>query len=612
MPSGTAHAGKSVDAKRGAGPRKAGVERCPTKQHPAKILPPQLRGGSGSSYYENNDFENVWVQEFLSHEKARNEEIARVDLLNFTELPGSTVHPHSNHDLTHRATGNGKQMPDHERQRLEELSKTLRKTTATKKGKKEGNVGQKKKFTPPSAYVKANTKISRVLQHNKPKWKRENMQASQLDDFYRLVTRETTAAIALQSQWRRVMATKFANRVALEKRQATKVQSFARGYFARKLLRRLKDEKQRAEAMRAQFVRLHVARCRRRKRIRLEQDAAVTCQSVVRMFFAKQVTQLKRLQRSWELNQQRWRAISIRLAWANLRINFHARQIQCMIRRRLARKRVSLMFVVHTGAAISIQSIWRRFVAWKRRSDMVYQLNVDQRCNKIRIIASEHIYWKQQVEELTKPAKLRRKTNLEEQQTNLKKQQREKYEQIDGLESHYRDQLQVQQQITPRAIAGGWEEQVQINLRDTRELITRAKLDLFFDVQMKLKSVTAELDEIRRSEDDARTSMEHWGTWQQVEQDRLWDFQRQHDRDVEEREKQHSIINEQMRWAVKFTVPSGKPDKRRPLLYRPTGVDDDRGSSRRVQQLIDVTKLKADEFQSANHLANTFRPFDKM
>ncbi|KAL7535542.1 hypothetical protein ACHAXR_006557 [Thalassiosira sp. AJA248-18] len=585
--------------------------RHPSKQPTAKILPPQLRAGASSSYYESNGFENVWLSEMLSHEKTRNEILAKADLLNFTELPGSTVHPHAaNHHLIRQAKCNkrqspkgGKSIPDHERQRLDQLTKTLKKTTAKSKAKKD-----QKKFTP---YVEANSKIARVLQHTKPKEKREAMQASQLDDFYKLVTRETSAAVILQSQWRRVLAAECVSQIALETRQATKIQSFVRGLFARELLKRLKEEKQKATSTREQFVRLYVARCRRRKRIKVENDSAVLCQSAIRMFLAKQVAQLRRLQQSWEENQQRWRAISTRLAWKDLRINFYARQIQCVVRRKLAKKRVSAMFVAHTEAALCIQSIWRRYLAWTKMKDVVYQLSVDQRCTKIRIIASEHRYWKQQVEEMTKPSKIQLKKDLEVQKVNLEKEQCEKCEQIHALESHYKDQLQLQQQITPRAIAGGWEEQVKINLNDTRERITTAKLHLFFGVQKKLKSVVKELEQIQRSEDDAIASMDHWSTWQQVEQDRLWDFQRQHDKEVEEREKRHSIISEQMRWAVKHHVASGKPDKRRPLRHLPSGTDDDRGSGDRVQQMIEAVKLKADDFQAANHLT-MFQPFNKM
>ena len=568
----------------------------------ATIPCPQLRTGNKISYYANKDFESVFIEEFLSHEKARNETIAKADILNFTNLPGSTVHSHAEKHLIQQASKKSSSPKgckfssshDHERLRLSELRKSN--STITREGL----------FTP---YVEANSKIARVLQRTKPKGTREDMQASQLNEYYKLVTIETSAAILLQSQCRRILATDFANRVAHRRRQVTKIQSVVRGFLARRLLKRLKEAKQKATAIRARFVRLFVARCRRRKTIKLEHDAAVVCQCAVRVFFAKRVANLKRRQMSWELSQQRWRALSTRLAWADLRMNFYARQIQCIVRRKLAQQRVSFILLAYTQSTILIQSSWRRFIVQKHVRDTIYQLCVDERCNKVRIIESEHKYWKHQVEELTKPFNLSRKSELDAQRVYLEKERCGKYEQIHALESHYRDQLQLQRRLTAREIGGGWDEQVRINLVDTRERITKAKIDLLFDVQKKLNSVVKEIDQIQCDEDEAKACLEHWSNWQEVELDGLWRYQRQHDEEIEEKEKRHSIVNEKMLWAVKFCVPSGKPDKRR-SAYPDNNVND--RSLKKVQKLVDATKANAVNYQAAAHLASTFRPFQNM
>ena len=564
------------------------------------VLSPQLKlrtGEPSSSYYANDDLQSKFVQEFLSYEQAKQERTKNADLRQFISLPESAVHPQAQHQLVRQAKCNKKSSSNkstalrsttprnNDRQRLAELSKALHKKTS--KGK---------------PYVEVNTKLMRVLQHMKPRGKRAGMQAKKLNDFYLLVTRETSAAIVLQSQCRRVLATEYVNDVRLRTKQATKIQCCIRGFFARELLKRLKDEMQRATVIRERFVRLYVARYQRRKRIKLEHNSAVVCQSAIRMFFAKQVAQTKRLQKSWELNQQRWVTISIRLSWADLRINFYAREIQSIVRRKLAQKRVSSLFTEHTNAAISIQRIWRGFVAKKNKVDIIYQLTVDQHCDKIRIIASEHRYWREIHGELTKPTRLQTKNDFCEQRQDLERQRLEKYEQIHALELHLKDQLQIQEQITPRAILGGWEEQIQINLKDTRERITNAKLDLFFDIEKKLKSVNDEITHIQSIENEARVNFDHWSTWKDVEQEKLWNMQRQHDNEVEEKMKRQSIIDEQLRWAVSLCVPSGKPDKRKPLHHHRQTRD--YSEDRAHEQLDDLRAL--------NHLANTFLPFQNL
>jgi hypothetical protein len=569
----------------------------------AAILPPQLRtGDKRSTYYANNDFESVFVEEFLSHEKARKDSIAKADLLKFANLPGSTVHPHVEKHLIQQAKKTkDSPKPGHDRHHLIERGKALFQRTKTDKTKKG-------RFTP---YVEANSKIARILKRTKPKGKGEDMQASQLNDYYKLVTKESTAAILLQSQCRRILATNFAKKVAHRRREATRIQSFVRGFYARKLLKRLKAARQNAANIRERCVRLFVARSRRRKIIRFEHDAAVICQCAIRVYFAKQATNIKRRQKSWEVNQQRWRKISIRLAWANLRLNYHARTIQCIVRRKLAHLRVCFLFDEYTESAILIQSCFRRFVAQKHVQEIIYQRSVDERCNKIRIIQSEQEYWKVRVEELlTKPSIVARKKDLEAQRVSLEKERCEKYEEIHALELHYRDQLQFQSQLTPRAIGGGWGEQISINLNDTRERITTAKLDLFFELEKKLKFVVKELYRIQGDEDEAIACLEHWKSWHEDELNGLWQYQREHDTQVEERERRHAIINEQMIWAVKFTVPSGKPYKRKPLLCRES--DGDGQSLERVTFLVDATKEIVVDRQAATHLANTYRPFQQM
>ena len=208
----------------------------------------------------------------------------------------------------------------------------------------------------------------------------------------------------------------------------------------------------------------------------------------------------------------------------------------------MAQRRVTKIFVLYTKSAIFIQSCWRRFVAQEQKGDIVYQQAVDKQCNNIRIIASENRYWKQKLEELIKPSKLQHKQDREAQKANLEKQRCGKYEQIHALEVHYRDQLQLQQQITPRSIAGGWEEQVQINLKDTRERITKVKLDLFFNVEKKLKAVVKEIDQIQRIEDEAKRTMNHWSAWQNAEWRNLECFERYHDRAANNRTKSEVFL----------------------------------------------------------------------
>ncbi|KAL3779557.1 hypothetical protein HJC23_009609 [Cyclotella cryptica] len=573
-------------------PRKDNLSSCSTIRRSEDAL-------SSRPHYENNSLGSVWLAEFLSYEKSRKESIAKADLLNFSNLPGSTVHPHAAKHLAQLEYSQkqcANRVPDKDTHRLNELSKKARIKFQTKKG-------QKQILAP---YVEANTKISRVLQRTKLKKNKEDMQAHQLNDFYKLAARETQAAIKIQSQYRRLLAAQYTRRLELEVRRATQIQSCARVFLAKKCLGALKAERGRATLARDLCIRMYIARCRRRKMIKQEYDAAVRCQSAVRMFFAKCMLHEKRLHHLHRVNRHRWKCLTIRLACSSLRTNFYARQIQCVVRRKLAKKRATSLFTLYSDAAVRIQCVWRCFSAKAYKDNIVYKATEDKRLNKIRVIASEKEYWKRRLENLTKPIELQHLNVIQVQKKQLELERSEKGEEIRALESHYDEQKELQRQLSPRTIAGGWEQQIQTNLKDTRERITEAKFDLLFRIQMRERRLENELELMTAARCDAKESLRHWSDWHESEQDRLWEFQRRHNREVEKKELRRSVVNEIMRWTVKHWMPSGKPDKRKALV-KGTG-----GSGDRVQKLINAAKEKADEYQALQHAEHTFRPFQKM
>jgi len=594
------------------GPKNVAGFRSPRKLI-GNINPPLKRSAiAGGPYYENHDFGSIWLTEFLSYERTRNETLAKADLIKFTTLPGSTVHPHAEKHLTQQAKRSPKQkatfgrnessISDRDRKLLNDLSKTLLK----KKTKSKINAGNTRNLMP---YIEANSKLSRVLKHKRLRYYEDDMQASQLEDFYKLVSKETAAAIVIQSQCRRVLATKYVQRLAFETETAIIIQSQFRMFLAKKLLKRMKEEVSRAGLLREKYVRLFIARCRRWKRIKLEHDSAVLCQSAMRMFSAKLNLISKRLQHTWAVNQSRWTAVSIRLSWKNLRIYIYARKIQSAVRRKLAKTRVNLMQCDMTKAALQIQSMWRCYYACLQRKQMLHDLTVDRVCHKIRIITSEVSYWKQRLQDLTQPSNLKFRKDLERQKFELEAKQSELKDKIVVLESNYKEQLEIQQQLTPRAIEGGWEEQVGINLNNTREEVTRAKQELIFSVRKKLLNVTEQIDELQLEEDEAVFNVNDLSLRRQVEQNDLWNFQHDYERKMEKELKRKRIVEEKMKWAVKFYTLSGKPDKRKPLIYceKINGCD-----GNNVQQYLDTIKSKTDQLQAQQYLTSVCKPFQRI
>ena len=87
-----------------------------------------------------------------------------------------------------------------------------------------------------------------------------NIQASQLNYFYNIAAKETTAAIVIQSQRGRVLAIKCAQLLALQAKSEILIQSLVRGLFARCLL------------IREKCVRVYIALWSRKRQVILRTD----------------------------------------------------------------------------------------------------------------------------------------------------------------------------------------------------------------------------------------------------------------------------------------------------------------------------------------------------
>jgi len=218
---------------------------------PPNILSPQLRtkaAAAHSSYYDNSDLNSVWLQAYLHYEKQKNDDAAQRDLAKFIDLAGSLVHPHAQKHLQQVAKHSKAKTQTLKNNHVREMQKKL---LGNKQQLKHQAV--RKSVGGPLPYVEANSKISRVLKHMKLKTNKEDMQVLRLNEFYKLVARETAAAIVLQSACRRVLATAYARQLALETAQATKIQCFARQFIARRLLQELQKAKQKAALIRERF-----------------------------------------------------------------------------------------------------------------------------------------------------------------------------------------------------------------------------------------------------------------------------------------------------------------------------------------------------------------------
>ena len=542
-----------------------------------------IKGGDDEGAMFNDDeFSSSFVSEFLEYQRSINAKQTKKDLQNFVVLPGGQTHPNFT-------------------KRRQSLTASPQPNSTRRLTRSEG----KAKRDP---YSRVNEKISRVLKRGKIKGRKDDARASGLELVCQIVQRESNSAIKLQAECRRVLATRYVNDLAHRTRNAVVVQCAVRCYNARRRLLQLRSEKERCRLVRERLVRRFVAKCRRRKRIELEHRSAITIQCSVRSHFARSAANVKRRQLSWSVNQERFQQLSIRLSWADRRTFCFARKIQSQMRRVLAQERVRALAVLHAVAATKIQSAYRRFAARLQTDEMEFKRIQSSAEDKVRLVLAESRHWERRVEDLGTPARIRAKEGLEERRAQLESELDLKHQQIFALETYMKNQLKLKDDITPRGISGGWEENVESNLKDTRERITNAKLDLLFNIQKEFKLVSSELQSIYEQEQDANETLQYFRDWHEAEQGALWELQREHNRKVEARDLKHRIVDETLKWKVVFTTRSGKPDRRKPVRHGRAQF----ASADRLDDLIERAGAKNDASRESMHLAALFKPFEKM
>ena len=398
-----------------------------------------LAGKTGGAMFNDDEFSSSFVSEFLDYQQSINKRQTKKDLQNFVALPGGQTHP----NFTRRARKSAASDDG-----VDSLRRSL--TVSQRPTRSEGK-------TTKDPYAAVNKKISRVLKRGKLRGKKDDARAIGLELVCQIVQRESNSAIKLQAECRRVIATRYVNNLAHQTRNAVVIQSAVRCYNAKRRLLQLRSEKERSRLVRERLVRRFVANYLRRKRIKLDYRSAIKIQCWVRSRLAKSAANVKRRQLSWNVNQERFQQLSIRLSWADRRTFCFARKIQSQIRRVLAQERVCALATLHAGAATEIQSAYRRFAARLQTDEMQFERMQSRAEDKVRLILAESRHWEQKVEDLSTPARIRAKEDLEGRRAQLENQLDLKHEQIFALETYMKDQLKLKGDITPRGISGGWE-----------------------------------------------------------------------------------------------------------------------------------------------------------
>ena len=527
---------------------------------------------------DSAELDSLWMAGFLDHAASTQDEETKANLCSLLSLPGSDILPaiggilksHQNNTATDDGRYDGMSLEEKERlesasRRLLTKQKRLRCTRSlATKPKPKPKPKLESRRAPPTPYRAANTKIRKVLQtmHVTPMRQPAQMQSALLEQLIQINRKEIAAAITIQSLWRRCLSIGHMKRVILSYRMAKMIQAIVRGHLAR-----IRVDHIRKSLLRAVFRCQRQYRCRNawrrwRKSQLIERLAATKCQSHARRWLAGRIVLRLRRGHAATKIQTIWRACQGRHHRVQLWLYRNATVLQCWRRQELARRVVKHLHQMKDAAATHIERWWRGHCARMRRDELLYQRTIEARSNQVRVLAAEEQFWADRLQDLEK-----RMASDEDIQTwrrnlaDLPAKATALEEQIRTEETLLVEQRALRQDLSPRSVEQGWLEQVDRNISITRESITKSKLELVFGVRSTIRQAEIDLQKRTDEVDDARRTHDRYAKWREEELSDLWDCQRQHDKAVRIKSKAQAIADERRRWAVKWTVPSGKPEK---------------------------------------------------
>ncbi|GMH99477.1 hypothetical protein TrVE_jg3868 [Triparma verrucosa] len=523
-----------------------------------------------------SELESMWMVGFLHHNKKTKDEESAKELRPFLRLPGSEVLPgrverdltkiiekdmvEKKEELTPRfeedAQGrekrdNRSKMSEKESYRLNELGDEL----VTKKRKIGKGSGMR-------FYQAANFKIKRVLRDKKPLKHPPTMKSNLMERMFEVERRETLAASVIQSFWHKYLIMKQMQENFRKGSKIKVIQALVRGMITRKWL---------ALWYKNRFLMIiqWQARCRRymsNKKLwplqERDQKAAIKCQKAVRMFLAKCWAYWKRLEVATERIQCMWRGCVARARCDKIWLDKQVTFMQKGARRMMARGKFVEEKAEMDEAAALIERCWRGYWGRRKKNELLYARETEQRQNQTRLLKSEEQFMKDYIFVLRRRLK---RLGLEEKNKELGEKVKDMFAYVEEQEFNYSELIKQRDAVSPRAIEQGWVEELNVNIRDHRNWITKYKLECLFDTGLEQRGVEEEYDRRMKQITDADKRRALYSKWREEELEQIWKRQQRLVYEMEDHWKRQKIADERRRWGVKFFKPSGKPDKlRRP------------------------------------------------
>lgn len=353
-------------------------------------------------------------------------------------------------------------------------------------------VKKKSKFVGgPEAYRNEIKKLTKKKLRPKPM--NTSININEMNSVFETERIEDAAAKKIQRAWIHSKLMTKLRHVFLCMKQAAKIQRCIRGVLARRRVATWFNRRNQLIVIWQCHIRKWSSNRYFRPILAIEKDAAITIQRIVLGKLGR--IRWKNIQRNKAATriQIMWRGVISRAQTDHMWLNKIIVPVQKTIRRKVAAKAYNSIKTEKTNAVIKIQRQYRNRSAIKKLASTLHLREAGYRDSIMGMLGAEEELYEEIV--VKKTIRLQKK-EFESKVTKILQTLHTAYEDIHFMENDLIELKRQRENLSARAIQQGWVQQLEKNIFDMRNDMTKLKLDTIFTQDLNVITATEHVDRL--------------------------------------------------------------------------------------------------------------------
>ncbi|CAM9676395.1 unnamed protein product [Ectocarpus sp. 6 AP-2014] len=408
------------------------------------------------------------------------------------------------------------------------------------------------------AYGAANRKLRKILGGARPPFMGPAIKSEGLEAVFQRNREERAAATRIQRLYKHYFRRKRFRQMTLQLQGVVKIQALARGVLARRFVAEWYARRSVMVLAWQNIIRRMLSNIRWRRRLALEQGAASKIQAAARARAGRQRAHATKVDLAALRIQCLWRGSVDRARVDRLWLGALATRIQGLVRVMVAKRVIGRTRRIRNGAARSIQRNFRGTVARKVMVGLIWARSMERRRDFLRVLAAEEEWERENMEIKQRRS---RRMMLEEKLEAAAEAEAAAHAAVFELENNEQELKTQRMMLSPRALQQGWKEELDSNIGQHKEWITKRKLEAVFEASLPARELEEQVERRDWLFSERKRQAARLARWRDTEMAEIFDREARKRFDDQHLQNRHKVADEKRKWAVQHVTHSGKPDK---------------------------------------------------